>query len=85
VSFRVVWDNGAHACGTFPQVFETEAEADEYGREWAYECNVRDFGTDDPVDGYSYDVVEVPDNDGDEEAADEMGELRKAALSRGQP
>jgi hypothetical protein len=84
VSFRVAWDNGASACGTFPQVFETEDEADTFGREWAYECNVRDFGTDDPVDGYSYDVVEVP-AEGDEDMCDEDAELRKAALSRGQP
>jgi hypothetical protein len=85
VSYRVVWDNGAGACGTFPYVFDTEDGANTFGRGWADESNVRDFGTGDPVDGYSFDVVEVPDNDGDEEPADEMGELRKAALSRGQP
>jgi hypothetical protein len=27
VVYRINWDNGAHACGTFPETYETEAEA----------------------------------------------------------
>jgi hypothetical protein len=27
VVYRVNWDNGAHACGTFPETYETQAEA----------------------------------------------------------
>jgi hypothetical protein len=59
--YRVVWDNGADATGTFPCDFDTREDADAYGREWADECNMRDFGTLDPDDGYTYEVVDVPD------------------------
>lgn len=60
MKYRVNWDNGASACGTFSEVFDTYEEADAYGREWAYESNIRDFGTPE-TDGdcYTYDVVEV--------------------------
>ena len=61
--YKVTWDNGASACGTFPYVFDTYQEADDYGREWADESNLRDFGTTEPEDGYSYDVIETTDVD----------------------
>jgi hypothetical protein len=57
--YLVNWDNGASACGTFPWVFDTHEQADAYGREWADECNLRDFGTVAPdEDCYSYEVIE---------------------------
>lgn len=57
-AWRVVWDNGASACGTFPDRFDSEEEAEEFGRDWAWECNVRDFGTPEPEEGYTYEVIE---------------------------
>jgi hypothetical protein len=58
--FKVDWDNGASACGTFSQVFDTYEQADAYGREWSDESNLRDFGTVDPDEAaYSYEIVEV--------------------------
>jgi len=59
IKFMVAWDNGAHACGTFPYEFDTWEQADTFGRDWAYESNVRDFGDPDPFSGYVYDIVEV--------------------------
>lgn len=54
----VVWDNGASACGTFPFTFTSYEAADDYGRDWALESNIRD-GIDPEGDeeGYSYEVV----------------------------
>ncbi len=61
--FKVYWDNGASACGTFPQVFDTEEAAEAYGKDWAYEANVRDFGTGEPDEEcYTYEVFEVDEN-----------------------
>lgn len=58
-AYFVEWDNGADACGTFPQEYDTYDAADTEGRSWADECNLRDFGTTEPEDGgYSYEVVE---------------------------
>lgn len=37
--FRVNWDNGAEACGTFPYRFATEQEAQAFADEWANERN----------------------------------------------
>ena len=57
--YKVVWDNGLSACGEFPYLFETWEEADTYGKDWAWQCNVRDSLLDlDESDRYSYDVVE---------------------------
>jgi hypothetical protein len=59
VSYRVAWDNGASACGVFPYEFDTYEEADAFGKEWADENNLRDFGTTEPDEGYTYEVVEL--------------------------
>ena len=77
MKFKVYWDNGASACGTFPYEFDTYEEADAFGKNWADESNLRDFCTTEPWngfmaeeepsgnegpfydDGYSYEVVEV--------------------------
>lgn len=79
--FAVSWDNGASACGTFPWRFDTEADAEAYGREWAYESNVRDFGDPDPLDGYSYEVIaiEVDDSDPDDCDGDEHQRMQRYA------
>jgi len=50
--YAVQWDNGSSACGVFPERFDTEAYADAFGQAWVDECNVRDFGTDDPDEDY---------------------------------
>lgn len=60
-TYVVVWDNGASASGTFSERFDSYEDADAFGRDWEFESNVRDFGTDDPVSGYSYEVVECED------------------------
>ena len=58
IKFMVTWDNGAGACGIFPYEFDTFEAAHTFGRDWAYECNVRDFSDPDPLSGYEYDVLE---------------------------
>ena len=58
--YKVVWDNGINATGEFPYVFETWEEANDYGKDWAWQCNVRDGLLElDDSDRYSYDVVET--------------------------
>jgi len=84
--FCVHWDNGAGACGTFPEHHPTPASAQTEGDAWAAECNVRDridAGTDQVYAAQAV-PMEIPDLDA-EEPADPMRELYKAALSRGQP
>jgi len=34
LGYRVDWDNGLNAAGTFEEVFDTEEEAEAFGREW---------------------------------------------------
>jgi hypothetical protein len=58
--YKVVWDNGVNATGEFPYDFETWEEANDYGKDWAWQCNVRDGLLElDDSDRYSYDVVEM--------------------------
>lgn len=67
--YKVLWDNGCNASETFSTVFDTFEEADAYGRDWAYESNVRDFGNPDGPeddDGYSYEVITYEVDDPDE-------------------
>ncbi len=62
--YSVLWDNGRNACGGFAPYFDTEEEAEAYGKAWADESNLRDFGTTTPEgDCYTYDVVEVPESE----------------------
>lgn len=59
MKYLVSWDNGASACGTFPYEFDTYEEADQYGRDWADESNLRDFGTVAPDENcYTFEVIE---------------------------
>ena len=68
--YKVYWDNGASACGTFSEVFDTEDEAEAWAKEWADDCNMRDFGTTEPEeDGYSAEVIEVDVPTDDEKEA----------------
>tara|TARA_Y100000310_G_scaffold279015_1_gene297892 strand:- start:294 stop:536 length:243 start_codon:yes stop_codon:yes gene_type:complete len=64
--FIVVWDNGLNATGAFPHVFETWEGADAWGKDWADESNTRDDIRLDDGDGYSYDVVEIGENNGND-------------------
>lgn len=56
----IVWDNGG-ASGTFPQRFDTEEEAEAWGKEWADEMNAAD---DEPeAEHYTYEVFETEDGE----------------------
>jgi hypothetical protein len=49
--YFVNWDNGGEASGTFPQAFDTEAEAQAFADQWAEERNLEDLGlTDEDVE-----------------------------------
>jgi hypothetical protein len=37
--FKVYWDNGASACGTFDDVFDTREAAQEFADTWAADMN----------------------------------------------
>lgn len=73
--YVVVWDNGDGASGTFPEEFETETAAQEYGERWAHDSNVRDFGKADVEDGYSFEVEEKEVPDLDDEQREELEAL----------
>lgn len=60
IKWLAYWDNGNGACGTFPYEFDTQEDADAYGREWASESNIRDGIDPEIEEGYSYDIVEKP-------------------------
>jgi hypothetical protein len=83
--FKVMWDTD-HACGTFPQEFETYEAADAFGKLWLYDMRALDDPRDETSDEYEYEVIEVEKTNEGEECWDEMGDLRKAALNhRGEP
>ncbi len=44
MTYKVNWDNGNSGCGTFPDVFQTEAEAEAFAENWARERNLEDLG-----------------------------------------
>ncbi len=46
MAFKVNWDNGGEACGTFPYTFDTEEEAQAWADGWARERNFEDLGFD---------------------------------------
>ena len=84
VAYRINWDNGANACGTFPWTFDDHAAAEALGKSWADESNQRDFGTTEPdEDCYTFDVIEVEIPDDEDCEIDDGG--RKAGLNMGQP
>lgn len=57
--WKVVWDNGNHASGEFPELHDTEEEAEAAGKEWVSNMEMSD--PDAPEDSYTFDVVEVED------------------------
>ena len=79
--YRVNWDNGASACGTFPETYETEDEAQRAAANIEAEMLAEGIWADEGC----CEVIPVELPIEPEGEADEMGELRKAALNRGQP
>jgi DICT domain-containing protein len=79
-AYKIMWDIG-HASGVFPETYATEAEADRAAG--VIDADNRVEGVWDEDCGCEVISVEIPEED--DEAVDEMAELRKAALSRGQP
>ena len=74
--YAVNWDNGNGACGTFPERFDAEAEAEEFATDWARERNLEELGLDDAAveerggEGcYTAEVIEVDEPGIDPEAA----------------
>jgi hypothetical protein len=80
--YRVNWDNGASACGTFPETYETEDEAQRAATNIEAEMLAQDIW--DETGCCEVISVEVP-LDPEDEDVDQMAELHKAALNRGQP
>lgn len=85
--YRIEWDNGAHAGGTFPETFDTEAEAEDFGNDWlanmtaAHTPEERAEG-EESGDWYTFEVIEIEEPSDDEEPSDEHGELLRAGLDR---
>lgn len=59
--FKVNWDNGNHAAGTFGEVFATEAAAEAFGENWRHEmCGIDEIDPDDDSeDSYTFEVIEI--------------------------
>lgn len=84
--FNVNWDNGGAACGTFPQAFDTEQEAEDFGNDWVAEMTSLTPNLDPEEDGYSFDVIEVDaEEDAEGEGWDPAFEQHQAGLSNGKP
>jgi hypothetical protein len=62
VTYRILWDNGAHASGEFDIDFDTWDEADSFGKEWQASMEALDaedgLSDDDYEGGYTYEIVE---------------------------
>lgn len=56
--WAVYWDNGGNACGTFPQRFATEEEAQAFADDWMTEMNAID-PVDEGEEGYYAEPMEV--------------------------
>jgi hypothetical protein len=56
--YKVLWDNGASACGSFPWLFDTWEEADAFGRNWAAEADA-ECPPPEGEDSASWDVEKV--------------------------
>jgi hypothetical protein len=59
IKYKVNWDNGYHACGTFSNVFDTEEAAQDFANHWAAEMNVLNDNDPGSEDGYTAEVIEV--------------------------
>jgi len=60
--YAVNWDNGASACGTFAERFDTQAEAQAWADAWAFERNL-DEEQPDGEGCYTAEVIEIEIND----------------------
>jgi hypothetical protein len=69
--YKINWDNGNDACGTFPYEFSTEQEAEDFGNNWVVEMTALTPELDEEEDGYSFDVFEVEKPDEEEGIQDE--------------
>lgn len=58
--FAVYWDNGASACGTFPDRFDTHEEAQAFAIDWVLKMDATRESDDE--DGYSAEVIEVDES-----------------------
>lgn len=56
--YRVNWDNGAEACGTFPYTFSSEQDAEDFGNDWVAEMTAVSEPDPDYEDGYSFEIIE---------------------------
>lgn len=84
--WKVNWDNGSNACGTFPQTFESEEAAQQFADDWSTVMNL--MAGIDPDDGEAYfaEPIEVEnESDPEGEGWDPVGDLTNAGLSRGHP
>lgn len=59
--WAVYWDNGKEACGTFPQRYTTEDEAQTAADEWAAEMNAMDGIDPESEDSYSAEPIQITD------------------------
>jgi hypothetical protein len=82
--YRVSWAT-ENAGGLFPQKFTSRKIAERVGKAWKSEMVAIDENPQQAELSYSWEIVEEDIVESDEEDCDEMGELRKAALSRGMP
>lgn len=66
MAYAVNWDNGAEACGTFPQRFDTEAAAEAFAEDWVVEMTGL-IEEDYEGEGYSAEVIFVEDEPTEDE------------------
>ena len=84
--FKINWDNGNNACGTFPWDFATEQEATDYGNDWVTTMTGLSPELEPDQDGYSFEVIEVEaQEDTEGEGWDPAFEQHQAGLSNGEP
>ncbi len=82
MTYAINWDNGGEACGTFPQRFDNEPDAEAWAENWARERNLEDLGMSDADveecggEGcYTAEVIEVEDEPDEEEGMQDEGTL----------
>jgi hypothetical protein len=84
--FKINWDNGSEACGTFPYEFDTEEEATDYGNDWVATMEGIDPGPYPENRGYTFEVFEdEAEEDSEGVGHDATFEQNKAGLSNGRP
>ena len=84
--YKINWDNGAEACGTFPMDFETEEDATDYGNDWLASMRALTPDLDPEDEGYSFEVSETEvAEDTEGEGWDPAFDNHNAALSQGRP